>query len=48
MKKTFYIFLIISLAISSCDDDDNRVFEKTADQRAAEAIATLKADLIAP
>lgn len=48
MKKTIYSFFIIFFALLSCDDDDVRVFEKTADERAAEAVAALKADLIAP
>lgn len=47
MKKTIYFLLIIFTTLS-CDDDDIRVFDKTADERAAEAIATLKADLVAP
>ncbi len=48
MKKAFYILLTFIVTALSCDDDDIQVFEKSADQRAAEAIATLKADLIAP
>jgi hypothetical protein len=48
MKNIFKLLLILAISFSSCDDDDNRIFEKTADERAAEAIATLKADLIAP
>jgi hypothetical protein len=48
MKKIIYILFVVVFAAMSCDDDDIQVFEKSADQRAAEAIATLKADLIAP
>lgn len=49
MKKSFYNILLFAVILMiSCDDDDVNVFEKTADERAAEAIAALKADLIAP
>lgn len=48
MKKIFHILLIFCVTLLACDDDDIRVFEKTADERAAEAIAALKADLVAP
>src|SRR5688572_19215009 len=48
MKKIFHILLICSVTLLACDDDDIRVFEKTADERAAEAIANLKAELVAP
>lgn len=49
MKKIFYnsIWMAVILLVS-CKDDDINIFEKTADERAAEAIATLKADLVAP
>lgn len=47
MKNAIKILLIIVILIS-CKDDDINLFDKTADQRAAEAIATLKADLTAP
>lgn len=51
MMKNIYrplLVCIVGFALWCCDDDDNRVFEKTADQRSAEAIAALKAELIAP
>jgi hypothetical protein len=49
MKKTSYnILYILVILLVSCKDDDINLFEKTADERAADAIATLKADLIAP
>ncbi|MBT1697839.1 DUF4302 domain-containing protein [Fulvivirgaceae bacterium PWU4] len=50
MKKVIYnILLFAVIMMISCDDDDDiNVFDKTADERAAEAIAALKADLIAP
>jgi hypothetical protein len=47
MKKLLYPIILIFL-LSGCKDDDIAVFDKTADERAAEAIASLKADLIAP
>ena len=34
--------------MTSCKDDEIAVFEKTADERVAEAIATLKQDLVSP
>lgn len=48
MKKIINILFLCCVALTACDEDDIRVFEKTADERAAEAIAALKADLIAP
>lgn len=49
MRKAYYIIWIFIIAITSCDnDDDVAIFEKSADERAAEAIANLKQDLIAP
>ncbi len=47
MKKGIYIFFVALIILTSCKDDDG-VFDKTADERVAEAIASLKADLIAP
>lgn len=48
MKKGLYSIWILIIALCSCKDDDINVFEKSADERVAEAIATLKADLVAP
>lgn len=48
MKKAFYTFAVIVLSLFSCEDDDENLFEKTADERAAEAVANLKQELIAP
>jgi hypothetical protein len=48
MKKFIHFLLLSCVSFLSCDDDDIRVFDKTADERAAEAVASLKADLVAP
>ena len=49
MRKAFHVLWILIVALTSCkDDDDVAIFEKTADERAAEAIANLKQDLVAP
>jgi len=48
MKKWVYIFGFAIVTLSSCKDDEIAVFEKTADERVAEAIATLKQDLVSP
>ena len=49
MKKALYIIWILFVGITSCkNDDDVAIFEKTADERVAEAIAALKQELIAP
>lgn len=48
MKKALYYITALILVLSSCKDDDINVFDKSADERAAEAIAALKADLTAP
>ncbi|MEX2233868.1 MAG: DUF4302 domain-containing protein [Cyclobacteriaceae bacterium] len=48
MKKAIYTIGILLLGLVSCKDDDINLFEKTADERAAEAIANLKQDLVAP
>jgi hypothetical protein len=48
MKKFLAHILVLSVFITSCKDDDIAIFEKPSAQRAAEAIATLKADLVAP
>lgn len=47
MKKAA-CFLGLFLFLLACGEDDINVFEKTADERAAEAIASLKQDLVAP
>jgi hypothetical protein len=49
-RKTFYLYLccVIGLLLVSCKDDDINVFDKTADERAAEAIANLKENLTSP
>jgi hypothetical protein len=46
MRKLCNI-LLLALVLISCKDDDVNIFDKTADERSAEAIASLKADLIA-
>lgn len=48
MKKAIYTLIAAVLALVACHDDDVNVFDKTADERAAEAIAALKQDLVAP
>lgn len=50
MKKLAYNLLLLPVFIGfiACDNNDVNVFDKTADERAAEAIANLKADLVAP
>jgi len=47
MKKVLYTIAMM-LALLSCEEDDVNVFDKTADERAAEAIANLKQELVAP
>jgi hypothetical protein len=44
MKKIFFYILFIVL-IASCKDDDVNVFDKSADERAAEAVNSLKEKL---
>lgn len=48
MKSLFYVIGIMAIALASCQEDDVNLFEKTADERAAEAIANLKEELVAP
>jgi hypothetical protein len=48
MKKWIYIFGIVIVILTSCKDDEVAIFEKTADERTAEAVANLKQDLVAP
>lgn len=48
MNKRIYIIVIILGFLFSCNDDDINKFEKSADERTAEAISSLKADLVAP
>jgi hypothetical protein len=49
MKKGLYIIWMLFIGFTSCkNDDDVAIFEKTADERVAEAIANLKQELIAP
>lgn len=48
MKSTIYLALVLLTLLSSCEDEDINLFEKSADERAADAIATLKQDLVAP
>ena len=47
MKKAIYTLGLL-FVLFSCEEDDDLIFEKTADERAAEAIANLKQELIAP
>lgn len=48
MRRNFYITCMLIVLLVSCKDDDINVFDKSADERAAEAIASLKAELVAP
>jgi hypothetical protein len=47
MKNAIYTIAIL-FALISCKDDDVNLFDKTADERAAEAISNLKQELISP
>jgi hypothetical protein len=47
MKKAIYTVGIL-LTLISCGEDEINLFDKTADERAAEAISALKQDLVAP
>jgi len=47
MKKLLNV-LAISFMLVACKDDDINLFDKTADERASDAIAALKQDLTAP
>ena len=47
MKKGLYIIICFIVGLTSCDNsDDVAIFDKTADERVAEAIAALKEDLV--
>lgn len=48
MKRAIYTVGLLLVGLVSCKEDEVNLFEKTADERAAEAIANLKADLVAP
>lgn len=48
MKKIFYLTLLMVITVTSCKDDDNNIFNKTADERVTEAIANLKTRLVEP
>jgi hypothetical protein len=48
MKKCLYICGLIIIVLTSCKDDEVAIFDKTADERVAEAISNLKQELIAP
>lgn len=47
MKKILYAIAIV-MTVVSCGEDEDLIFEKTADERVAEAISNLKQDLVAP
>lgn len=48
MKKLFCVIVALGIVLTSCKEDDINLFEKSADERAAESIASLKQDLVAP
>jgi hypothetical protein len=45
---SYYIILCLAAFLISCDNETERVFDKPAEQRVAEAIQALKDDLTAP
>jgi hypothetical protein len=47
MKRLLYVLGLLT-ALVSCKDEDVNIFDKSADERAAEAIASLKQELVAP
>lgn len=48
MKKIFYLLTGMLTILSSCHEDDIHVFDTSPEERVAEAMASLKADLTAP
>lgn len=48
MEKAIYPAILFLFIVFSCNDDTERLFHKTADERSAEAIAALKQDLVSP
>ncbi len=48
MKKYILQFGFLLLVLVSCKDDEQRIFDKPADERSAEAIAELKSELTRP
>lgn len=48
MKKGIYGIWVMLLVLFSCRDNDINLFDKTPEERASEAIAGLKSDLVAP
>ena len=47
MKRGLLIILI-AVGLGACQEDDRNLFDQSSDERAAAAIADLKADLVAP
>jgi hypothetical protein len=48
MRTFYYSLMALFILFSSCKDETERLFDKTAEERAAEAIQNLKDDLTAP
>jgi hypothetical protein len=48
MKKAYHFIWIALIALASCKEDDISLFDKPPEERVKEAIAALRADLIAP
>jgi hypothetical protein len=48
MRKGIYIVWLLIIVLTSCKDDDINLFDKSADERVADAIAALKDDLTDP
>jgi hypothetical protein len=44
----YYSFLALLLFFASCKDETERLFDESAEQRAAEAVQNLKSELVAP
>jgi hypothetical protein len=47
IRNSIYTILMLIIILTACKDDDIAVFEKSADQRSAEAIEALRQDLTA-
>src|SRR5690242_14025371 len=45
MRKSLYLMFMLVAILTGCKDDNIAVFDKSADERAAEAIQGLKTDL---
>lgn len=48
MRKTFSFFAVLLIIATACQDDDVRLFDQTADERSAAAVAELRDELTDP